>query len=130
MQGNHFDDVTLLITHYNRSHSLHRLICAVHDLKLSFNEIIVSDDASDFKHLVRLKDMQKTFPFTLLTVPKNSGLGNNINKGQDHVKTPYTLYLQEDFIPLPAFPQHFRNGLEIMKEEPQWDIVTFYSSVP
>ena len=40
----------------------------------------------------------------------DSGLGNNINKGQDAVKTPLTLYVQEDFTPAAIFPESFTHG--------------------
>lgn len=46
-----FPEVTLVITHYNRSTSLERLLQSIKDLKCSFNEIIVSDDGSKLEHL-------------------------------------------------------------------------------
>ncbi len=42
----HFPDITLLITHYNRSSSLERLLAAMQRTQCSFGEIIVSDDGS------------------------------------------------------------------------------------
>jgi hypothetical protein len=62
-----------------------------------------------------------------VTTPRNRGLGHNLNKGQDAVKTPYTLYVQEDFVPESAFPEAFRNALHIMKRESELDIVRFYA---
>ena len=126
----YFEDVTLLITHYNRSHSLLRLLHALQDLNISFYEVIVSDDSSSGEHLDNLNVLAKQFDLTLVCSSQNKGLGNNINKGQDQVRTPYTLYLQEDFVPFPAFIPHFRDALDIMKEDAKWDIVTFYSVIP
>jgi glycosyltransferase involved in cell wall biosynthesis len=125
----HFENVTLLITHYNRSKSLERLLAAFNDLNCSFHEIIVSDDGSKPEHLDHINDLKSKYNFKLITVPKNSGLGNNINKGQDAVKTDYTLYVQEDFIPLESFPVHFKNGLDILEEDKHADTVRFYSYI-
>jgi glycosyltransferase involved in cell wall biosynthesis len=94
-----FQDTTLLITHYNRSESLERLLTSFEDLNCRFGDIVVSDDGSKPEHLTKVKSLANRFNFTLVTTPVNKGLGNNINKGQDAVKTPYTLYVQEDFQP-------------------------------
>ncbi|ALI99888.1 glycosyltransferase [Rufibacter tibetensis] len=123
----YFPGVTLLITHYNRSGSLERLLSACRERGCSFDDIVVSDDGSKPEHLGALKRLQGQYGFQLVTTPVNRGLGNNINKGQDAVKTPYTLYVQEDFVPTPAFPGHFRDALEIMKAEDKWDLIAFYS---
>ena len=119
--------VTLLITHYNRSESLLRLLKTIAGHDIYFEEIIVSDDGSKKEHQDRLKEMQQQLGFTLITTPVNKGLGNNINKGMDAVKSPYILYIQEDFVPKAAFITALKDGLEIMKSEGQWDIVRFYS---
>lgn len=120
-----FPNVSLLITHYNRSHSLKRLLDAFHQFK--FAEIIVSDDCSREEHLVLLEQLSKgDTPFTLLTTPKNGGLGNNINKGQDQVRTPYTLYIQEDFIPTDKFFEKFINALDMMETDKAIDFIRFY----
>lgn len=125
----HFRNVTLLITHYNRSSSLERLLAEFANLNVSFFDIIVSDDGSKKEHVDYLEQLKSRFQFTLITAPKNSGLGHNINKGQDAIKTPYTLYVQEDFIPLDSFPLHFENGLKIMDEDEETDSVRFYSYI-
>ncbi|SKA17048.1 glycosyltransferase [Sediminibacterium ginsengisoli] len=123
----HFKSVSLLITHYNRSNSLERLLTAFRDLNCSFGGIIVSDDGSKSMHLEKITELQQQFSFTLVTTPVNKGLGNNINKGQDAVTTPYTLYVQEDFIPTGIFPIHFTDALEMMEADPQLDIARFYA---
>jgi glycosyltransferase involved in cell wall biosynthesis len=123
----YFDGVTLLITHYNRSSSLERLLKSYRHLECSFGGIVVSDDGSKEEHRERLIDLQEEYSFDLVTSVQNKGLGNNINKGQDAVKTPYTLYVQEDFVPAPDFAYHFRNALNMMDERPDFDIVRFYS---
>jgi len=123
----HFDSITLLITHYNRSQSLERLLQAFNRQQIVFGDIIVSDDGSKPEHLDRLKAIQPTYNFQLITTPKNKGLGNNINKGQDAVKTPYTLYVQEDFNPFPGYAKHLEDALSIMEERPDVDMARFYA---
>ncbi|NUQ76957.1 MAG: glycosyltransferase family 2 protein [Polyangiaceae bacterium] len=118
--------VTLLITHYNRSRSLERLLKKLRELTCHFDEIIVSDDASRPEHIERLRELQKEYSFRLLTTPVNRGLGNNINKGQDAVTTPYTLYVQEDFLPTDAFPEGLRAALEIMETRKDIDMIRLY----
>lgn len=123
----HFDDITLMITHYNRSKSLERLLFEMKNSGCSFQEIIVSDDSSKAEHLDYIRSLHERFDFKLITGPLNKGLGNNLNKGQDAIKTPYTLYIQEDFIPLGGFAKHLRNGFSIMKEQPDVDMIRFYA---
>ena len=74
--------------------------------------------------------MQSEFSFRLITTPKNGGLGNNLNKGQLEVKSPYTLYVQEDFIPMPIFEEHFQDAMDIMHAEPAMDVIRFYAYGP
>lgn len=123
----HFSDVTLLVTHYNRSRSLERLLYSFKNLGVSFGDIVVSDDGSKPEHLGYLKSLQDKLSFRLVTTEKNKGLGNNINKGQDAVSTPYTVYVQEDFDPLPVFPEHFADGLDIINKRNDVDIVRFFA---
>ena len=123
----HFGDVTLLITHYNRSRSLERLLRSFVNLRVSFGDIVVSDDGSQPEDLDHLQSLQDNLQFRLVTTTQNKGLGNNINKGQDAVTTPYTLYVQEDFDPTPAFPEHFANGLAIIQTKNDIDVVRLYA---
>ena len=127
MAINRFDEVTLLITHYNRSRSLERLLLAFRRLAFQFGAVVVSDDGSRPEHLERLHELQQEFDFNLVTTPHNRGLGNNINKGQDAVTTPYTLYVQEDFEPSDICSVHFRDALQFMKEDESLDIIRFYA---
>jgi glycosyltransferase involved in cell wall biosynthesis len=122
-----FPGVTLLITVYNRSKSLERLLSAFKNLDCHFEEIIVSDDGSRQEHLEAIKALQGTYNFRLITTPKNKGLGNNINKGQDAVKTRYTLYVQEDFVPRDIFPACLQEALQYMNERSDLDLVRFYA---
>jgi len=122
-----FDEVTLLITHYNRSRSLERLLTSFRNLGCSFGDIVVSDDGSKPEHLDYIKSLESPFQCRVVTTPKNKGLGNNINKGQDAVRTPYTLYVQEDFDPTRVFPGHFRDSLDIIKKRNDIDIIRFYA---
>lgn len=122
-----FPEVTLLITHYNRSKSLERLLNAFRRLQVSFGGIVVSDDGSKPEHREPLETLQKEFGYNLVTTSKNKGLGNNINKGQDAVTTPYTLYVQEDFEPAEIFPTHFTDALNFMKQDKTLDIARFYA---
>lgn len=127
MAQNQFPDVTLLITHYNRSRSLERLLSTFESQQFDFGGIVVSDDGSKPEHLDYIKNLQTRYKFDLITTPVNKGLGNNINKGQDAVKTPYTLYVQEDFEPKPAFLEHFKDALQFFNEDSSWDIARFYA---
>ena len=85
-----FPQVTLLITHYNRSNSLQRLLISLIEQDCTFGEIIVSDDSSTPEHQAKLKQLQTIYTFKLIGTIQNKGLGNNINKGQDAVTKPYT----------------------------------------
>ena len=124
---NNFDQVALLITHYNRSQSLGRLLQAFHDQYFMFGEIIVSDDGSQPEHQHELKLLQLKFRFKMIQSTTNKGLGNNLNKGQDAVTKPYTLYVQEDFVPITGFATHFQDVLQMMDENQELDIARFYA---
>ena len=121
-----FNDVALLITHYNRSSSLRRLLESFKDLNCTFGEIVVSDDGSDIDNLKSLEETRKLFSFKLITTSFNKGLGHNLNKGQDAVTLPFTLYVQEDFVATDAFPVNFTNALEIFRMN-EFDLIRFYS---
>jgi glycosyltransferase involved in cell wall biosynthesis len=123
----YFEGVSLLVTHYNRSTSLERLIRTFDRLNCRFEEIIVSDDSSRDVHLEKLREIQKTFPFRLITAAENKGLGNNINKGQEAVVTPLTLYVQEDFVPTSLFPEKMRAAVQLMADDRDLDMVRFYA---
>lgn len=124
---NHFYNTTLLITHYNRSKSLERLLDAFKKLEVKFGEIIVSDDCSKLEHQNYLKYLQHHYKFRLVTTPVNKGLANNLNKGQDAVRTPYTLYVQEDFVPQAGFPEKLADALNMMSVRQELDIARFHA---
>jgi glycosyltransferase involved in cell wall biosynthesis len=126
-ESKHYDEITLLITHYNRSLSLERLLKSFKEKHISFNEILVSDDSSKSEHLMNLKLFEERYGIRLLLTEKNKGLANNINKGQRSVKSPYTLYIQEDFIPTDRFYQSLSDGLSLIQEYPEIDLVRFYA---
>lgn len=127
---NQFPNVALLITHYNRSRSLHHLLEAFASLDCMFGEIIVSDDGSKQQHIDYICKLQETFNFRCITSNRNKGLGNNLNKGQDAVTKAYTLYVQEDFIPQPLFVERFNTALHHMEMDKRLDMVRFYSYIP
>ncbi|MCC6726188.1 MAG: glycosyltransferase [Saprospiraceae bacterium] len=127
LSTNHFYNTTLLITHYNRSRSLERLLATLKVMDVRFGEIIVSDDCSKNEHQNYLKYLQHQYKFRLVTTPINKGLANNLNKGQDAVRTPYTLYIQEDFAPQPSFPEKLADALSIMNQREDIDIARFYA---
>lgn len=129
-RGGKFSEVTLLITHYNRSASLQRELRAFESLSLKFGEVVVADDGSDSRHLSKILELQQRFDFRLITSDQNRGLGHNINKGQDAVVTPYTLYVQEDFVPTQSFPSIMENALAMLKEDHDLDIIRFFSYFP
>jgi len=123
----HFPEVTLLVTHYNRSSSLERLLAAFRGLDCRFGDIVVSDDGSRPEHMEKVQALQEAYGFRLVTTPVNKGLGNNLNKGQNAVQTPLTLYVQEDFTPAAVFPGHFKDALALMQRRPELDIIRFYA---
>lgn len=123
----HFEKVTLLVTHYNRSSSLENLLRSFDSIDVVFGDIVVSDDGSREEHLSKLRSLAEQLPFRLITTEKNRGLGNNINKGQDAVQTAYTLYVQEDFEPADDFGLHFTDALSFMEERAELDMVRFYA---
>lgn len=122
-----YKEITLLITHYNRPASLERLIVAFQELGIDFAEIVVSDDGSMPHHLDLTRDICQQYHVRLITSSKNKGLGNNINKGQDEVKTPFTLYVQEDFVPTSLFKEKLPVALELMQANASVDIARFYA---
>jgi glycosyltransferase involved in cell wall biosynthesis len=122
-----FPSVSLLITHYNRSSSLERLLRSFLSLGISFGEIVVSDDGSRSEHLQSLQHLQTELGFRLITTPINKGLGNNINKGQEAVSLPYTLYVQEDFEPAADFATHFTHAFQILEDRQEIHMARFYA---
>lgn len=116
-----------MITHYNRSKSLERLLFELKEANCEFFDIIVSDDSSKPEHINYINELKKSYDFTLVTGLVNKGLGNNLNKGQDAVKTPFTLYIQEDFIPLENFTKHLKDGYSLLIERKDFDMVRFYA---
>lgn len=125
----YFPEISLLITHYNRSSSLERLLSSFKKLNCTFGEIIVSDDASKKEHLDVLAKLSDNYEFNLITTDKNRGLGNNINKGQDAVLNKYTLYIQEDFVPTEEFPEKLKFALNRMLTDEELDIIRFYAYI-
>jgi glycosyltransferase involved in cell wall biosynthesis len=122
-----FCDVGLLITHYNRTRSLKRLLLSFEKLGCVFNEIVVSDDGSKPEHLEVLKVLSHRFNFKLILAERNTGLGNNINKGQDAILSKYTLYVQEDFKPTDIFPNSLKDSLSMIDVDEDLDIIKFYA---
>ncbi len=127
--GYQFKDVSLLITHYNRSESLENLLNAFKSLNCSFEEIVVSDDGSKEIHLSKIKDLKERFDLKLVTSVQNRGLGHNLNKGQAAVTCGLTLYIQEDFIPTAKFPGEFEKALAIFNAQKDLDIIRFYAYI-
>ena len=127
MENEVFFNISLLITHYNRSSSLERLLHVLKFQDVTFAKIIVSDDGSEAEHLKRLQELNNEFSFQLITTKKNMGLGNNINKGQKAIKSTYTLYVQEDFVPLPCFKDALKNAESLLDSRPDLDIARFYA---
>lgn len=123
----YFKNITLLVTHFNRSSSLSRLLEAIAKLNVRFGEIVISDDCSSDMHLQKLIELQKIYNYKLITSPANKGLPNNINKGQDAVTMPYTLYIQEDFVPLNIFSIKVKDSLEIMEERSDIHITRYWA---
>src|SRR5690606_3442310 len=107
--------------------SLEKLLQSFDDLNYVFGDIIVSDDGSKPDHLNYINSLKEKFPIRIIGTEKNKGLGNNINKGQDQVKTLYTMYIQEDFEPLHTFYKSLKDAFYFMENDHQLDIVRFWS---
>lgn len=122
-----FPGVTLLITHYNRSSSLARLLNSFENLNCRFNEIVVSDDGSSKDQLSYVSQLQQRFGFRLIGSETNHGLGHNLNKGQQAVRSPLTLYVQEDFVPTALFPENFKTAITLLDEDEELDVIRFYA---
>lgn len=120
-------EVTLLVTHYNRSSSLERLLRTFKTMEVTFEHVVVSDDGSKAEHLNSLKKLQLEYDFELVTTAVNRGLGHNINKGQDKIFTKYTLYVQEDFVPKPLFAEKLNHAINFMNKDLKLDSIRFYA---
>lgn len=118
---------SLLITHYNRSSSLKLLLSKMDALNISFSKIIVSDDHSDIDHLSALKEMSIQFGFELLTTPVNKGLGASLNALQQATRSELLFYVQEDFVPEPSLKNALEEGVKMMQENENWDLIRFYA---
>lgn len=122
-----FPEITLLVTHYNRSASLQRLLQAFDDLGCVFGATVVSDDCSRPEHQQVLEQLRQQFGFQLVGAPVNKGLAANLNKGQDAVRTPYTLYVQEDFVPNARLVPALQHSLAVLQAQPEVDLMRFYA---
>ncbi|UBM60722.1 glycosyltransferase [Marinilongibacter aquaticus] len=122
-----YPEITLLVTHFNRSSSLLRLLESLEVLGLQFGEIVVSDDGSKEPHAQKLDELEERFGITLLKTEKNGGLGANLNRGSRAVKTPYTLYVQEDFVPQAEFVEALDTAFSFLKRNLTIDIARFYA---
>lgn len=122
-----FENIALLITHYNRSKSLEKLLKSFKGLEIQFKEVIVSDDGSKPEHIATLEKLKDEYSFNLVLAPTNKGLGNNINKGKDAVSAPLTLYIQEDFTPKPLFVEKLIYANQLMMSDSSIDFVRFYA---
>ena len=125
----HFSDITLLITHYNRSQSLEKLLNNFISFNVAFSKIIVCDDGSKIEHQNKLILLKEKYNFDLLSAPSNKGLGNNINKGQDAITSKYTLYIQEDFVPKPLFISKLKVAHQFFEDDEELDFVRFYAYI-
>src|SRR5450759_3327150 len=89
-------DVSVLFITYNRSDLLEIAFRSIRE-RVDFGnlrvEFIVSDDASDPKHLSRIRSLP--FDKHVLSA-KNRGLGNNCNKGIAAADGKYILQIQDD----------------------------------
>lgn len=122
-----FTNITLLVTHYNRSGSLENLLENLREVGCVFNRIVISDDGSDSSHLAKLERLTEEYQFEVVKTETNKGLGNNINKGQDTVTSPLTLYIQEDFEPTTKFPVELQKAEKLLSLYPDVDYIRFYA---
>ena len=106
-------DLSILITHYNRSEALKACLEAIDAVGFSCNyEIVISDDGSNEAHLNHIKTLKYD---QLLSSEGNQGLTNNINKGLKACKGAYILYCQEDFLLSPQVACVLDECLDLLK---------------
>ena len=122
-----YKDVTLLITHYNRTVSLERLLRSFQKLEISFAATVVADDGSNASQLQQLTALQQKYGFQLVTAEKNSGLAANINRGQKAAATRYILYVQEDFEANALFKKTLPEAMMAMERDKGLDLVRFFA---
>lgn len=124
----HFQNICLLITHYNRSKSLERLLASLQQIGASFGEVLIADDGSKKEHIDYIElELRKLYSFRLLKSPVNKGLGHNLNLGQTAVTKPFVLYIQEDFQPSANFPQVLQLSEQYMQEDASIDMARFFA---
>lgn len=124
----HFQNICLLITHYNRSKSLERLLASLHQIGCSFGEVLIADDGSKKEHIDYIElELSNLYSFRLVKSPVNKGLGHNLNLGQTAVTKPFVLYIQEDFEPSADFPQMLQLSEQYMQEDERIDMTRFFA---
>lgn len=124
----HFQNICLLITHYNRSKSLERLLASLQQVGCSFGELIIADDGSKKEHIEYIElELSKLYSFRIVKSPVNKGLGHNLNIGQAAATKPFILYIQEDFEPSSAFPQVLQLSEQYMQEDSSIDMTRFFA---
>ncbi|MCH5685121.1 hypothetical protein LWM68_13215 [Niabella sp. W65] len=82
MQTHHFPDITLLVTHYNRSASLQNMLQSFRVRQLSFGGIVVSDDGSQPLHFDKLQELQKSSGLHLFRPLKTAALVKTLIRGK------------------------------------------------
>ena len=103
--------VTALVKTFERPHILRRLVASMKRLYPAL-PIVVVDDSREPSSLAEVH----TIP-----MPYDSGISAGRNEGLKHVRTPYVLVLDDDFV----FYRHTRLGpaLDVMGRQPEIDIM-------
>ena len=117
--------ISFLITHYNRPDDLAKCLAAIRNLNILDSEIVVCDDASEKRHLEKIKGFQMDH---LIVAEVNRGLAANINKGIAVCQGKYIVYCQEDFILNPKIIEILPQCSDLL-ESKKVDMIRFTSNL-
>lgn len=126
-----FPPVTMLICTYNREQELIETLHALHDNIYYEGErrYLICDDCTppdqDGDYLTRLKShaIWKTLKPRFIPTEINSGWGVNVNYGLLHVDTPYTFFVEDDYLLMKELD--LREGVAIMEAHPHVGMIRY-----
>ncbi len=87
--------VSVVIPYYNGSHYIERALKSVLNQTVKAAEIFIVDDGSNETEAAFLRELAKSYQFTLLTKP-NGGQGSARNLGVKSSKAEYVCFLDQD----------------------------------